>query len=82
MMDFNHPNVLTLIAVTIEKDVPKVILPFMINGDLRSFLIKYQEVIIRDNLHLSFRRKKFQAQLYQAKGVIIQIGHMNIISSR
>ena len=44
MMDFNHPNVLTLVAVTIEKDVPKVILPFMKNGDLRSFLIKFQEV--------------------------------------
>jgi serine/threonine protein kinase len=39
MKDFNHPNVLTLIGITLDKgEFPMVILPFMQNGSLLSFI--------------------------------------------
>ena len=41
MKTFYHPNVLPLLGVCIDyadEDVLKVVLPFMVNGDLRNFL--------------------------------------------
>jgi len=41
MKQFDHPNVLPLLGVCVDPDgddVFKVILPFMTNGDLRTFL--------------------------------------------
>ncbi|XP_062614202.1 hepatocyte growth factor receptor-like, partial [Saccostrea cucullata] len=39
MKDFNHPNVLTLIGITLDKgEFPMVILPFMKNGSLLSYI--------------------------------------------
>ena len=41
MKTFHHPNVLPLLGVCIDyddEDVLKVVLPFMVNGDLRNFL--------------------------------------------
>ena len=40
MLDFNHPNVLNLLGVCFdtEQDLPLIILPYMANGDLKSFL--------------------------------------------
>ena len=41
MESFHHPNVLPLLGVCIEndgEDVLKIIMPFMANGDLKTFL--------------------------------------------
>ena len=39
MKEFKHENVLTLIGVYFEKEgLPMVILPFMSNGDVLSYL--------------------------------------------
>ena len=41
MKTFHHPNVLPLLGVCIDyadEDVLKIVIPFMINGDLRNFL--------------------------------------------
>ena len=37
---FNHPNVLSLIGVTIdpEDDVPQMVMPYMLHGDVKSYL--------------------------------------------
>ena len=43
MKKFSHPNVLQLLGVSVDSsddDMFKVILPYMPNGDLRSFLKK------------------------------------------
>jgi len=41
MKNFHHPNVLPLLGVCIDyddEDIIKVIMPFMTNGDLKTFL--------------------------------------------
>ena len=41
MKTFHHPNVLPLLGVCIDyddEDILKVVMPFMANGDLRTFL--------------------------------------------
>ena len=38
MKDFKHPNVLPLLGVVIKENIPLVILPFMDNGDLKTFV--------------------------------------------
>lgn len=41
MKSFNHPNVLSLLGVCVgydTEDVLKIVIPYMVNGDLKSFL--------------------------------------------
>ena len=40
MLDFHHPNVLSLVGVIFDTTdhLPVIVLPFMAHGDLRSFL--------------------------------------------
>ena len=40
MLDFAHPNVMRLVGVCFDTDsaIPLIVLPYMANGDLRSFL--------------------------------------------
>lgn len=40
MLDFNHPNVMRLVGVCFDTEdmLPLIVLPFMANGDLKSFL--------------------------------------------
>ena len=47
MLGFDHPNVMNLLGVCfdIEDELPVIILPYMANGDLKSFLISKK----RDN---------------------------------
>ena len=40
MIHFDHPNVLSLIGVSFDKDDnPAMILPFMHNGDVKGYLL-------------------------------------------
>ncbi|XP_033744660.1 hepatocyte growth factor receptor-like [Pecten maximus] len=50
MKDFNHPNVLSLIGVCIDKgEFPLVILPFMENGDLLAYIRDEQNMpLVKD----------------------------------
>ena len=42
MKDFDHPNVLNVLGVGINSDnengLPFIVLPFMVNGDLKTYL--------------------------------------------
>ena len=42
MTKFDHPNVLSILGVSLDTDhqggVPFIILPFMVNGDLKTYL--------------------------------------------
>ena len=44
MKQFDHPNVLSLLGVSLYEDIPCVILPFMSNGDLKTYMRKNQKV--------------------------------------
>ena len=41
MLDFQHPNVMSLLGVCFdtEDNLPLIVLPFMANGDLKSYLV-------------------------------------------
>ena len=39
MLDFDHPNVLKLLGVCFDNQLPLIILPYMANGDLKNYLI-------------------------------------------
>ena len=45
MLDFDHPNVLHLVGVCFdtEDQLPLIVLPYMANGDLKSFLKKKRQ---------------------------------------
>ena len=47
MKKLNHPNVLAILGVCLESNhksrLPFMILPFMVNGDLKSYLKKKRE---------------------------------------
>ena len=34
MMTFDHPNVMSLIGICIDRDIPLIIMPFMSNGSV------------------------------------------------
>ena len=44
MSEFNHPHVLTLTGVAIDKEfgLPILVMPFMPNGDLNSYLRRFR----------------------------------------
>ena len=41
MLDFDHPNVLKLLGVCFDArdDLPLIVLPYMANGDLKTYLV-------------------------------------------
>lgn len=45
MLGFDHPNVLKLLGVCFDTDdnLPLIVLPYMANGDLRSFLMSKRD---------------------------------------
>ena len=46
MQDFNHPHVLKLLGVTMGSGgLPRIIVPFMANGDLLNFLRRRNPMI-------------------------------------
>ena len=45
MKNFDHPNVLGLLGLTFDSEgQPLIVLPFMANGDLKSFVLKQNKV--------------------------------------
>lgn len=54
MRQFNHPNVLSLTGVSVYDDVVCVVMPFMSNGDLKTYMRKKHEVnMLTTSLHIS-----------------------------
>jgi len=65
MADFDHRNVMWLIAIVIDSDmVPHVVLPLMQHGDLRSFVHEPTNVSISVKC-LAVRFSRYSACLYE-----------------
>ena len=51
MKNFNHPNVMSLIGVSLHEEKPCTLMPLMSNGDLKTFLshhkvsIKHMDIL-------------------------------------
>lgn len=59
MKNFNHPHVLSLLGLCLGyKKEPMVILPFMANGDLRSY-IKVKNRVCMDDMVLNIVSLQF-----------------------
>ena len=56
MLDFDHPNVMRLIGVCFDTDdgLPLIVLPYMANGDLQSFLQtkRLSDTSVEDTEHI------------------------------
>ena len=52
MLGFDHPNVLKLLGVCFDTEdkLPLIVLPFMENGDLRSFLASKRQGLCKSQL--------------------------------
>ncbi|KAG8194716.1 hypothetical protein JTE90_026367, partial [Oedothorax gibbosus] len=50
MKDFDHPNVLHLMGICFEGSGPSIVLPFMENGDLCSYLKDDTKILLVSNL--------------------------------
>ena len=51
MKDFNHKNVLNLVGVVLQNDLPFVLLPLMENADLRTFILNPSNVNLYHFVH-------------------------------
>ena len=61
MLDFDHRNILHLVGVCFntEDNLPAIVLPYMANGDLRSFLrTKREEIAITKSTRQRYPEKK------------------------
>ena len=45
MLSFNHPNVMSLIGMCFDGDLPLLIMPFMINGTLLNYVKRNIETL-------------------------------------
>ena len=44
LQQFDHPNVLSLAGIAIKDNIPKIMTPYMANGDLKGYLKQNQKV--------------------------------------
>ena len=61
MKNFKHPNVLPLLGVVIKENIPYVILPFMDNGDLKTFVSNEKNVSEHKSIYRKSCIKNFLA---------------------
>lgn len=52
MLNFDHPNILSLVGVCFNTadNLPAIVLPYMDNGDLRSFLRAKRAEMVTSNI--------------------------------
>ena len=43
MLSFDHPNVMSLIGVCLDKEMPLLIMPFMANGSVLEYVTQHKE---------------------------------------
>ena len=46
MLNFKHPNVMSLIGVCLDGEMPLIVMPFMSNGNVLEFVKKHREEVV------------------------------------
>ena len=46
MLSFDHPNVMSVIGVSVDRDVPLLIMPFMANGSVLEYVKHHKEELL------------------------------------
>ena len=46
MVSFDHPNVMSLIGVSVDREMPFLIMPFMANGSILEYLKNHKEELL------------------------------------
>ena len=46
MLSFDHPNVMSLIGVSLDRESPLLIMPFMINGSVLDYVKHHKEELL------------------------------------
>ena len=59
MLSFAHPNVMSLIGVCLDEDVPHIIMPYMPNGTVLAYVKKNKE-----ELHFEVQSSLDQVGIY------------------
>ena len=45
MLTFNHPNVMTLIGLCLDGELPLIIMPFMSKGNVLGYIREHREIL-------------------------------------
>ena len=59
MLSFTHPNVMSLIGLCFDGEMPLLIMPFMASGNVLEFVKKNKE-----QLHLSQEAKEVEVHMH------------------
>ena len=46
MLSFEHPNVMTLVGVCLDGDMPLLIMPFMSNGNILEYVRHHKQELL------------------------------------
>ena len=70
MKNFKHPNVLSLIGISIHEEKPCALMPLMSNGDLKIFLIHHKVSIDQTHcpIHLQQYEKYYVLTMFVCNG--------------
>ena len=52
MSNFDHPNILSLIGISLHEEKPCTLIPFVSNGDLKAFLRHHTVSIQHIGIHI------------------------------
>ena len=66
MISFEHPNVMSLIGVCFDGEMPLIIMPYMSNGSVLEYVKKNKE-----QLYLQMDKKANQEEVHKLKFCII-----------
>ena len=56
MLSFEHKNVMSLVGVCIDREIPLLIMPFMSNGSLLEFVKHHREELLCNSSSVSMVR--------------------------
>ena len=46
MLSFDHPNVMSVVGVSVDREVPLLIMPFMANGSVLDYVKHHKEELL------------------------------------